>query len=144
MTHARYSTPLRSSFAVPVNTYYGAIVRQSIAMMRARPSLRYAILYLTVVPLAAVIMETFFLQPQTMEASWPVRPPAARERVAHTVFVEAFLPHDGKSMLDAFDDARQREDELNLIAENHGRWPPPDITDVATSKICPLSRHNGS
>jgi predicted MFS family arabinose efflux permease len=72
MTHARYSTPLRSSFAVPVNTYYGAIVRQSIAMMRARPSLRYAILYLTVVPLAAVIMETFFLQPQAIQLGVPI------------------------------------------------------------------------
>ena len=58
----------------------------------------------------------------------------APERVAHTVFVEAFLPHDGKSMLDAYDGARQREDELKLIAENHGRWPPPDITDVANEQ----------
>src|SRR5438105_15953258 len=48
----------------------------------------------------------------------------APERVAHTVFVEAFLPCDGKSMLAALDE-RQREDELRQIAENHGRWPAP-------------------
>ncbi|MFL5654202.1 MAG: alpha/beta fold hydrolase [Ktedonobacteraceae bacterium] len=51
----------------------------------------------------------------------------APDRVAHTVFVEAFLPRDGKSMLDALDE-RQREDELRQIAENHGRWPAPDLT----------------
>ena len=54
----------------------------------------------------------------------------APDRVAHTVFVDAFLPHDGKSMLDAFSE-RQREDELAQIAENQGRWPAPDITAAA-------------
>ena len=54
----------------------------------------------------------------------------APDRVAHTVFVEAFLPHDGKSMLDAFDE-HQREDELRQIAEHQGRWPAPDVTSVA-------------
>jgi pimeloyl-ACP methyl ester carboxylesterase len=48
------------------------------------------------------------------------------KRVAHTVFVEAFLPHDGQSMLDALDE-RQREDELRQIAEHQGRWPAPDL-----------------
>lgn len=54
----------------------------------------------------------------------------APDRVAHTVFVEAFLPHDGKSMLDVFDE-HQREDELRQIAEHRGRWPAPDVTSVA-------------
>jgi pimeloyl-ACP methyl ester carboxylesterase len=54
----------------------------------------------------------------------------APDRVVHTVFVEAFLPHDGKSMLDAFDE-HQREDELRQIAEHQGRWPAPDVTSVA-------------
>ncbi|GII02133.1 alpha/beta fold hydrolase [Planobispora takensis] len=54
----------------------------------------------------------------------------ARDRVAHTVFVEAFLPHDGKSMLHAFPE-RQRAAELRLIADNRGRWPAPDATVVA-------------
>ncbi|NUP00239.1 MAG: alpha/beta hydrolase [Nonomuraea sp.] len=48
-------------------------------------------------------------------------------RVAHTVYVEAVLPHDGRSMLHAFPD-RQREQELRLIAEHGGRWPAPDHT----------------
>jgi len=50
----------------------------------------------------------------------------APDRVAHTIYVEAFLPHDGKSMLDALDE-RQREDELRQIAEHQGRWPAPDL-----------------
>ncbi|WP_082310154.1 alpha/beta fold hydrolase [Nonomuraea sp. SBT364] len=53
----------------------------------------------------------------------------ARDRVAHTVFVEAFLPHDGRSMLHAFPE-RQRTQELRLIADNEGRWPAPDATIV--------------
>ena len=52
------------------------------------------------------------------------------DRVAHTVFVDAFLPHDGKSMLDAFDE-RQREEELRQIAENDGFWPAPDVAGAA-------------
>ena len=54
----------------------------------------------------------------------------APDRVAHTVFVDAFLPHDGKSMLDAFPEP-QRKDELRQIAENGGRWPAPDVAGAA-------------
>ncbi|WP_405146118.1 alpha/beta hydrolase [Sphaerisporangium sp. NBC_01403] len=54
----------------------------------------------------------------------------APDRVTHTVFVEGFLPHDGKSMLHAFPE-RLRAGELALIAENSGRWPIPDVTIVA-------------
>jgi pimeloyl-ACP methyl ester carboxylesterase len=54
----------------------------------------------------------------------------APERVVHTVFVEGFLPHDGRSMLHAFPE-RQRAGELQLIAENRGRWPVPDQDVVA-------------
>lgn len=53
----------------------------------------------------------------------------APEHVARTVFVEAFVPHDGKSMLDSFPESQSKE-ELRQIAENEGRWPPPDITDL--------------
>ena len=52
------------------------------------------------------------------------------ERVAHTVYVEAFLPYDGKSILDAFP-AALRADEERLIAGNHGTWPIPDASVVA-------------
>ena len=52
------------------------------------------------------------------------------DRVAHTVFVDAFLPHDGKSMLDAFDE-RQRKEELRQIAANSGFWPAPDVAGAA-------------
>ena len=50
--------------------------------------------------------------------------------MAHTVFVDAFLPHDGKSMLDAFPEPL-REEELRQIAENGGRWPAPDVAGAA-------------
>jgi pimeloyl-ACP methyl ester carboxylesterase len=47
-----------------------------------------------------------------------------------TVFVDAFLPHEGKSMLDAFSES-QREHKLRQIAENGGCWPPPDVAGAA-------------
>lgn len=53
----------------------------------------------------------------------------ASDRVSRTVFVEAFLPRDGKSMLDVFSEC-QREEELRQISENGGRWPPPSVTDL--------------
>ena len=52
------------------------------------------------------------------------------DRVVHTVFVDAFLPVAGESMLDAFPES-QREDELRQIAKNGGRWPAPDVTGAA-------------
>lgn len=54
----------------------------------------------------------------------------APDRVAHTVYVDAFLPRDGMSMLDAFPEP-QRADELRAIAANGGRWPAPDVAGVA-------------
>src|SRR5258708_9774278 len=58
----------------------------------------------------------------------------APDRVVHTVFVEAFLPHDGKSLLDAFDEHR-REDERRQIATHQGRWPAPVVTRVADGNV---------
>src|SRR5439155_3707112 len=51
---------------------YADILRQSIAIMRVRPSPRDAMLYLTVLPLAAVIMETFFLQCRAIRLGVPI------------------------------------------------------------------------
>ncbi|MGK5552266.1 alpha/beta fold hydrolase [Actinomadura kijaniata] len=51
------------------------------------------------------------------------------DRVAHVVYVEGFLPHDGKSVLDAFS-GPLRADELRSIHENHHRWPTPDMAAV--------------
>ncbi|HEV2094587.1 MAG TPA: alpha/beta hydrolase [Rubrobacter sp.] len=53
----------------------------------------------------------------------------APERVSHTVFVDAFLPRDGASMLDAFGEGRREEERQ--ISENGGRWPAPGAEDVA-------------
>lgn len=53
----------------------------------------------------------------------------APERVIHTVYVEGFLPHDGRSTLGAFAEPILSE-ELRSIAKNNGRWPAPSATVV--------------
>jgi len=54
------------------------------------------------------------------------------ERVAHTVFVEAFLPHNGRSLLDDFgdSDADRLMERENI--ERHLAWLPPPEDAVAT------------
>ena len=52
------------------------------------------------------------------------------ERVAHTIYADAFLPRDGKSLLDAFGKP-QRSDELKQIEENGGRWAAPNVEGAA-------------
>jgi MFS family permease len=51
---------------------FGAILGQSFAMMRARPTLLYPMLYLALVPLASFITETLFLQPQALSLGVPI------------------------------------------------------------------------
>jgi pimeloyl-ACP methyl ester carboxylesterase len=55
----------------------------------------------------------------------------APERVAHTVYVEAFLPHDGQSLLDAYGDPHAQEGQRRQVAAHHGRWPAPTAADLA-------------
>jgi pimeloyl-ACP methyl ester carboxylesterase len=50
------------------------------------------------------------------------------DRVARTVYVEAFLPVDGESLLDTFPEP-ERAGEHRQIAEHGGRWPAPEIAD---------------
>ncbi|WP_406316600.1 alpha/beta hydrolase [Streptosporangium sp. NBC_01639] len=57
----------------------------------------------------------------------------APERVAHTVYVEAFVAHDGKSMLDVFPDSLRAE-ELRLIDDNDGRLPPPPVAAISAGQ----------
>lgn len=45
-------------------------------------------------------------------------------RVAHTMFVEAFLPRDGRSLLDDWGDAHTRSQERADV-EQAGAWAPP-------------------
>lgn len=51
---------------------FGTAVRQSMGYLRAQPAVRYLLIYLAVVPLAAFIMETLFVQPQAIELGLPV------------------------------------------------------------------------
>ena len=52
----------------------------------------------------------------------------ARDRVRHTVFLDANLPRDGQAMTDAWSE-RGRQIVLEAVAEHEGRWPPPEIED---------------
>jgi len=48
------------------------------------------------------------------------------ERVSHTVFVEAFLPQDGRSLIDDWsDDSAAREQEIADIHAHGGTWAAP-------------------
>jgi MFS family permease len=51
---------------------YGEILRQSFDMMHALPTLRTPLFYLALVPMAAIMMETFFLQPQAVALGVPI------------------------------------------------------------------------
>jgi MFS family permease len=48
------------------------VIRQALALMRARPTLRYPMIYLAIVPLAALILETLFVQPQAVALGIPI------------------------------------------------------------------------
>ena len=55
-----------------VNPAFGHIFRQSAGVLRARPAVRYPMLYLAVVPIAALILETLFVQPQAVQLGVPL------------------------------------------------------------------------
>ena len=66
----------------------------------------------------------------------------APDRVAHTVYIDAFVPHDGRSMLDAFPE-RGRDDELAQIASNGATGRPQASRARGTGTACPSSRRGG-
>jgi predicted MFS family arabinose efflux permease len=51
---------------------FGQVLRQSLALLRARPTLRYPILYLAIVPLASFMIESVFVQPQALALGVPL------------------------------------------------------------------------
>jgi MFS family permease len=53
-------------------TTYWDILKQAATLLRERPALRYALLYLTLIPTAGVIVETVFLQPQALVLGIPL------------------------------------------------------------------------
>jgi predicted MFS family arabinose efflux permease len=68
-----FKEPQNSESAViPVRMSYGEILRQSVAILRERPTLRYALAFLTLVPVTSLIMETVFLQPQAVALGVPI------------------------------------------------------------------------
>ena len=52
----------------------------------------------------------------------------ATERVCHTVFLEAFLPVQGSSLLDV--SGLDVNEELKLIDSNEGYWPAPTLEEL--------------
>jgi pimeloyl-ACP methyl ester carboxylesterase len=52
----------------------------------------------------------------------------APDRVARTVFVQAFLPVTGRSLIDEFGPAA--EAEAHQIEDHGGWWPPPTVDDL--------------
>jgi MFS family permease len=51
---------------------YWSVLRGALGVMRARPTLRYPIFYLTLIPITAMILETVFLQPQALALGVPL------------------------------------------------------------------------
>lgn len=54
---------------------------------------------------------------------------ALRDRIRHVVYVDANVPHSGRSFLDAFSPAGRAE-VVAAMGANHGDWPPlrhPDL-----------------
>ena len=51
---------------------YRQVLRDALAVMRTRPALRYPMIYLGFVPLAATLLETFLVQPQAVLFGVPV------------------------------------------------------------------------
>lgn len=51
---------------------YWRILRQATAILGERPSLRYALFYMTLLPMTAMILETVFLQPQAVALGVPL------------------------------------------------------------------------
>ncbi|MBA3944865.1 MAG: MFS transporter [Herpetosiphonaceae bacterium] len=48
------------------------VLQQSVTLLRDRPSLRFPMLYVALIPVASVIMETLFLQPQALAVGVPL------------------------------------------------------------------------
>ena len=51
---------------------FGAILRESATLLRTRPTLRYPILYIALVPLTSYMVEGIFLQPQALAVGVPL------------------------------------------------------------------------
>jgi MFS family permease len=49
-----------------------AVLRQSLTVLRAQPTLRFSIVYLAVVPLASFMIESVFVQPQALALGVPL------------------------------------------------------------------------
>jgi MFS family permease len=53
-------------------TSYREMFQHSLSLMRANPNLRYPMFYIALIPLAALMLETVFLQPQSLSVGVPI------------------------------------------------------------------------
>jgi len=51
---------------------YKEVLRQSFVLMKARPTVRYPMIYLALVPVVALMLETLFIQPQALRWGVPI------------------------------------------------------------------------
>ncbi len=51
---------------------YKEVLRQSFVLMKARPTVRYPMIYLALVPVVALMLETLFVQPQALRWGVPI------------------------------------------------------------------------
>lgn len=64
--------PAEETVAESTRKPYRVVLRDALVLMRANPALRYPMLYLAFVPLAAIFMETLFVQPQALLLGVPI------------------------------------------------------------------------
>lgn len=63
------------------------------------------------------------------------------DRVSHTIFVQAFLPRDGRSLIDDWsDDPAARDQEITDISARGGIWPAPIESLQAETDLSPGQR----
>ena len=61
-----------SSHEAQTRKPFGDGLKQALGLLLTRPALRYLVLYLAFVPLAAFLLETFFVQPQVLTLGVPL------------------------------------------------------------------------
>jgi MFS family permease len=64
--------PVTAPSSGEVRPTFREIVRRSFAMVRTRPTVGHAVLYLALIPMAAFMLESLFIQPQSVSLGIPI------------------------------------------------------------------------
>lgn len=68
----KFKEPLSDATSQKTDRSYFEILQYSFSIMREKPILRYAIIYLTIVPFASVVLEIVLIQPQALALGIPI------------------------------------------------------------------------